>query len=136
MPGDPIVLRDEPIPDDAVVIIRGGELAPATARKAVLNNRAKHGYFGLSVEAALDADWETVCRTSPRLRGRYGQVRLSEAGHLRRAGFPLFPTGDRPHYDVVLPDDSDYHMDRLIACFGDPVDNPGRDMPPFPRPVT
>jgi hypothetical protein len=61
---------------------------------------------------------------------------LSEAGRLRRAGFPLFPTGERPHYDVVLPDDSDHHIERLIACFDDPVENPGRDMPPFPEPVT
>ena len=124
----PIVLRDEELPDDAVVIIRGGELALTTARTSAQNNRTKAGFFGLSVELALDADWETVCRTSPRLRGMYSLVRLSTAGKVRQAGFPLFPTGQRPHYDIVLPDSSDHHLRRLLDLFGPTRTNPGADL--------
>lgn len=132
----PIALRVEEVPDDAVNIVRGGALTVDTAERAALRNRRIFGFLGLSVEAALDAGWETVCRVSPRLAGRYGTVRLSSAGRLRGAGFPLFPTGDRPHYDVVLADLTAATVARLPASFDEPVENPGKSAHPegrYPR---
>lgn len=123
---EPIVLRREELPDEAVVIVRGGLMAAETVRRTAAGSHDTYGFLGVSVEAALDVDWEELCRTSPRIAGRYPKVRLSTAGRVRGAGFPLLPTDDRPHYDVVLPDLGDGTVNRLIGSFGDPIDSPGR----------
>ncbi len=126
----PIVLRDEDLPADAVVIVRGGVLGLEATRLGAQDNYNVCGYFAISVEAALDATWEELCRTSPRIAGRYNKVRLSTAGRIRSAGFPLLPTEDRPHYDIVLADVADATIERLVAAFDEPVENPGNALRP------
>ena len=74
---------------------------------------------------ALDADVVELCAAEPYLV-RYGKVRLSTVGRLRSGGFPLLPTLDRPHYDIVLPDLDDATLQRLEGCFDLAVPNPGR----------
>lgn len=75
---------------------------------------------------AFDLDVDELCRTSPRIGDRYGKIRLSEFGRLRAAGFPVVPTFEHPHFDVVLPDFLEVTLVRLDRCFDDPVPNPGR----------
>ena len=125
---EPIILRVEDLPDDAVVIVRAGVLGSETVRRTADDSKVDYGFYGVSVEAALDTDWEELCRTSSRIAGIYKKVRLSTAGRIRGAGFPLLPTQDRPHYDIVLADLTERTVDRLIAAFDEPVVNPGKDV--------
>lgn len=133
---EPIVLRREELPDEAVVIVRGGVLGAETIRHTAGRNQERFGFFGVSIEAALDVTWEELCRTSPRIAGRYSQVRLSTAGRVRRAGFALLATSSRPHYDIALADLEDDTVERLIGAFDDPIESPGKDVEPgeeYPR---
>ncbi len=83
------------------------------------------GFLGLSVYLAVDHSVEDLCRRLDELR-RYGQIRLSTVGRVHGAGFALLATGQRPHFDVVLPDLSAETLLRLDRAFDPPQANPGR----------
>lgn len=124
-------LRDEPPPEDAFVVIRGGTLEDRTdddvrerARKAATN-------IGLLAQSVLVVDRETVvdvCQRDARLT-RYPRVNLSTVGRLRRAGFPLEPTGDAPHYSVVFPDVEAETIQRFRGAFDAAQPNPPTTLP-------
>lgn len=102
-------------------------MSPETLRRTATDSFEDFGAYLISVEAVLDGlSVAETCRTSPRIGPRYGKVRLSTAGRLRSAGLVLLATFTRPHFDVALPDLSDHSLQRLLACFDEPVDNPGR----------
>lgn len=122
-----VALRGEEPPDDAVVVVRAGANGlsrDGIARTADRSSRA-FGFLGVSVFLAVDHDVGELCRRQGELQ-RYGQVSLSTVGRVRGAGFPLLATGDRPHFDIVLPDLSVATLDRLAAVFDPPQPNPGR----------
>ena len=121
----PVVLRDDEPPDDAVVVIRGGEMVSEFVRRSAERNHQEFGFFGVSVYLAEGVTVEVLCATVSQLT-RYAKVRLSTAGRLRSRGFELAPTLERPHFDVMLPDLSDATLSRLNECFDRPVPNPGR----------
>lgn len=122
---NPIVLRAEVPPDDVVVVIRGGEMTGEFIRRTASDAHEELGIYAVSVFLTLDAAVEELCALEPFLV-RYGKVRLSTVGRLRARGFPLIPTLDRPHYDIVLPDLDDPTLLRLDECFDPAVKNPGR----------
>lgn len=122
---NPIVLRPEEPPEDAVVVIRGGEMTGAFVRRTATDAHEELGIYAVSVFLALDAGIDELCAAEPYLL-RYGKVRLSTVGRLRSAGFPLLPTLGRPHYDIVLPDLDDATLQRLEGCFDPARPNPGR----------
>lgn len=121
----PIVLRDEEPPDEAVVVVRGGEMGSEHVRRTAADAHEEFGIYALSVFLALDEPVADLCGREPYL-ARYGKVRLSTVSRLRAAGFALLPTLSRPHYDVVLPDLSGGNLARLDACFSEPEANPAR----------
>jgi len=121
----PIILRPEEPPDDTVVVIRGGEMTEEFVRRTATDAHDELGIYAVSVFLALDADVDELCAAEPFLV-RYGKVRFSTVGRLRAEGFPLIPTLDRPHYDIVLPDLSSPTLVRLDRCFDPAVPNPGR----------
>jgi hypothetical protein len=104
-------------------------MAPDSLRRTASDSFDDFGVYLVSVEAVLDGTVELVCRNSPRIGDRYGQVRLSTAGRVRSAGFVLLATFDRPHYDIALPDLSDDVISRLDNCFDAPTPNPGKHRP-------
>lgn len=121
----PLVLRNEEPPDDTVVVVRGGEMKSAFVRETARDSFEEFGFHAVSVFLALDDPVDRLCSSEPYL-ARYGQVRLTDVGRLRLAGFALLPTLDRPHYDVVLPDLSDATLERLEGSFDEPIRNPAR----------
>lgn len=124
----PLVLRSEDPPEDAVVVVRGGEMNSDFVRETARDSFEEFGVYSISVFLALDVPVDELCAAEPHL-ARYGKVRVSTAGRLRREGFVLLPTLDRPHYDVLLPDLSDRTLDRLDESFDQTVPNPGRSRP-------
>lgn len=106
-------VRREEVPDDALVVVRGGLLDPERlTRDATLTFR-RFGEYGISVlaaadEAALDVIAATTLQREPVLT-------LMRVGALRTAGLEVRPTFRRPHFTVMLPD-LDADVARLVAC--------------------
>jgi hypothetical protein len=122
-----VVLRGEEPPDDVTVVVRGGEngLGAEVVRRSASRNLKALGFLGLSVYLAVDQSVEALCSDTDELR-RYGQVRTSTVRRVHAAGFALLATGDRPHFDIVLPDLAEPTLERLAAAFDPPERNPGR----------
>ncbi len=123
-PVNPLILRSELPPEDAVVVIRGGEMNSVFVRKTAEDSFSVIGIFTVSVALALDMSPEELCQKDRRI-SRYGKVRFSTVGRLRSLGFAFLPTLTRPHYDIVLPDISDDTLDRLELAFDLTVERPG-----------
>lgn len=82
---NPIVLRPEEPPDDAVVVVRGGEMTGGFVRRTATDAHDELGIYAVSVFLALDADVEELCAAEPYLV-RYGKVRFSTVAVSGRAG--------------------------------------------------
>jgi len=122
-----LLLRGEDPPDDAAVVIRGGErgLDDDVLRRTAERTFEDYGFYGVSVFVAVDVPVAQLCAEVEEVR-RYGQVRLSTVGRLHEAGFTLLSTGRRPHYDIALPELSGTTLEHLRDAFGPPMVNPGR----------
>ena len=120
-----LVLRNELAPDDAIVVVRGGEMNSDFVRRTATRSFEEVGIFTVSVFLAVDVSVEDLCRNIQDLE-RYGKVRYSTAGRIRTLGFALLPTLASPHFDVLLPDLEASTLDRLELGFDSPVSNPAR----------
>lgn len=125
---EPLLIRQEEPPDDAVIVIRAGVMDSGDLGKSAMQCFERYGLLAISVEAVIDATVDEACRTSPRL-GRYRQIRLSSFGRLRKGPFAVVATFEPPHFSVPLPDLSELTLARLDRCFDAPIPNPG-----LPRP--
>ena len=116
----PMRLRDEPLLDDATVIIRAGAkgLADESLLRTTKRSHDEYGWFAVSVYA-VPAGGVAALATGRDHLARYGSIARSSAGRPRAAGFPLLPTHRDPqHYDVILADQRAPTLDRLRGCFG------------------
>ena len=117
----PFRVRRDSLPDDTLVVVRGGTLDRdeliADAERAL----RRFGESGISVLAApSDEDIDALAQTTLR---RYERLTLTTAGAIRLAGLELRPTLRRPHYSVILPD-LNADVDRLIGCQTEERTNP------------
>jgi hypothetical protein len=122
-------IRQEEPPDDAIVVVRAGVMAPDRIAATASDAFEDFGMYAVSVEVAINKSAAELCRTSPRIGARYGKVRLSTFGRLRASGFAVLPTFEHPHFDIVLADVSDVTVARLDRCFDEPIPNPVRVAP-------
>jgi hypothetical protein len=99
--------------------------AAETVARSAGRNLEAFGFLGLSVFLAVDCPVAQLCAEVPEL-ARYGQVRRSTVARVHAAGFSLLATGDRPHFDIVLPDLAPETLVRLEAAFDPAEANPGR----------
>jgi hypothetical protein len=123
-----IRLRDEPLLDDATVIIRAGAkgLADESLLRTTKRSHDEYGWFAVSVYA-VPAGGVAALATGRDHLARYGSIARSSAGRLRAAGFPLLPTHRDPqHDDVILADQRAPTLDRLRGCFGAAEANPAK----------
>jgi hypothetical protein len=121
------ILRPEALPDDAVVVVRGGErsLEDTFLDRTVGDCWSAYGFFGLSVFADPASDDLTqLAHHTPLVRRRL--IRTALVGALRKAAFEVVPTFPNPyHFSVVLPDATVRTYAELRGCFNPPVRNPG-----------
>lgn len=122
-------LRDEPLPHDTVIVVRGG---PDTVAKIVRHaHRTQQRWaldgkplVGVSVFCALDpngpASLDSLLATQLR---SYRVVHRVPAGKLLAAGFELLPTGSRPHYTIRMMSGDEAMAARLLAVLGPPREN-------------
>jgi hypothetical protein len=122
-------LRDEVLPHDTVVVLRGG---PDTLVKIVRHARRTEQRWaldgvpllGVSVFCALDPDGPASF--DGLLASRmcsYRVVHRVPAGKLLAAGFELLPTVGRPHYTIQMMCGDETEAAKLLAVLGPPREN-------------
>jgi hypothetical protein len=121
------LLRDEPPPDDLLLVVRGGarSLSDVALDRSAGDCWDQHGFFGVSVFAAPGDDLIALSRSNTAIRRR-SEIRTARCGALRAGGFEVAATFTNPgHYSVVLPDATPERFALLRSCFSPPVENPG-----------
>jgi hypothetical protein len=68
----PIQLRGEPLPDDAVIVVRARTLDADRVRRTATASHEDFGFYGLSAFAALDTDVAGLFATHVGNMQRYG----------------------------------------------------------------
>lgn len=109
----PLRVRQGSAPDDALFLVRGGELAAETLRRDAIRAYRRFGEYGVSVLGASSE--EDIGELAGGLLRRFEVLTVITAGALRQSGIELRPTFRRPHYTVILPD-LDEDIFRLLRC--------------------
>jgi hypothetical protein len=121
------IVRDEPPPDELLLVVRGGRnsLTDANLERATTDTWERYRFFGFSVFGAPGDDLVGLSRREPAIRRR-PEVRFARVGAIRSGGFEVVATfTNSAHYSVVLPQVSSVAFDQLRACFSAPQPNPG-----------
>jgi hypothetical protein len=106
-------VRRAPLPDDAILVIRGDDLDPATSRRQAEVFRRRFsdwGRWGLSAFYARN-DAEVDDLGSDQLE-RFSLLGCYRVVDLHKAGFEIWPTFRTPHVTIAFTGDLD---DRLAA---------------------
>jgi len=114
-------VRLERLPDESLIVVRGGALEAEAIRADAERTFRRFGERGISVFAATTAD--ELAALGQTLLRRYEVLTVTTAGSIRRAGLELRATFRRPHYTVMLPD-SIADTDRLLRCENEQRMNP------------
>ena len=122
-------LRDEQVPGDSVIVVRGG---PASLATLATHARRTHdalmldgqSLWGVSVFCALDDIRPSSLDGLLRRFASYRVVHLPRAGQLRAARFELLPSFGRPHFTVRVGDDGPVELGRLFEALGREEPNP------------
>jgi hypothetical protein len=127
-------LRDERVPDEAVIIVRGGpnsvaRLTQHAMRTAEFWNLDGEPLYGVSVFCALDDVGPASLPGVLAQLGSYPTVHLTTAGRLAAAGFELLATASRPHFTVRTAGAGPEEIERLLVALGEPRDNDYRTRP-------
>jgi hypothetical protein len=114
-------LRQEEVPDDAVVVVRAGPMTVDKLVEHALREQGRYSYRGsplasISVDATLEG-WTVEAILRDRLWSRTSYA-TTTVGVLRIAGYELLPTFERPHFDIVLPAATTDAAGTLMALFG------------------
>ena len=125
-------VRQAPIPDDAVLVVRGDDLNPATARSQAVAFRRRFpdwGRWGLSgFYARSEAEIEDIAADQLE---RFPLLVVFETSQLRAAGFDIVPTFRTPHVTAAFVDDLDAALSRLVLLGANHRPNPYHE--PEPR---
>ncbi len=117
----PYRVRVEQLADNALIVVRGGDLDATTIRADAVAAHARFGEYGISVFSAAD---EAALDTLARARlAQFDTLVLMTAAAIRSAGLELRPTFRRPHYTIMLPD-LERDTGRLLVCENERRANP------------
>jgi hypothetical protein len=116
------VRPDDVLDDDAVLVVRGGDLDRAVLRDDAERMFSVYGVYGISVFALRDVSLDELAQQPPLVR--FARLTLVTVGVLRRAGLQLEATGRNPHHFTVGFRSLDDGVERLCACEHRTSDNP------------
>jgi len=123
----PGIVRDELLPEDLLLVVRGGRLSLSDAHleRATTDSWERYRFFGVSVFGAPSDDLGALSQREPAIRRRE-VVRVARVGVLRLARFEVVPTfTNTAHFSVVMAEASPTVFGELRACFADAQPNPG-----------
>lgn len=119
-------VRRDALPDNALVVVRGGLLESERLRRDATMAFVRFGEYGISVLAVADeAALDVIARTT---LVQESVLTMMTVGAIRANDLELRPTFRRPHYTVILPD-LNADLLRLIACENVVRDNPHYQSP-------
>ena len=124
-------MRHAPIPDDAVLVVRGDDVEAGTARaQAVAFRQRFPGWdrWGLSAYYARSED-EIEDLASDHLE-RFPELVILSIGALEQAGFEIVPTFRTPHVTIAFGGDLDGRLRELERLGIDRRSNPYHDPEP------
>ncbi len=124
-------IRRAGIPDDAVLVVRGDDLEPATSRDqavSFLRRFPDWERYGLSAYYARD-DAEVDDLAADQLE-RFPVLAVFEMATLVEAGFEVVPTFRTPHVTVAFSGDLELHLLALAELGHRVVENPYHDREP------
>lgn len=120
-------IRLAPLPDHAVLVLRGDDLEPsvllADASRFLARFRA-WGRYGLSAFVALDAG-EVDALLETKLE-RFASVAVFQRPDLLASGVEIVPTFRRPHVTLAHADSSTL-VNALLSCDHELIVNPHHD---------
>lgn len=118
-------IRRAPLPEDAVVVVRGDDLDPATSRHQAAAFRRRFpdcDRWGLSAfYARSDAEVEDL--GADQLE-RFPLLACYRVADLRAAGFEIWPTFRTPHVTIAFDGELDYRLAALIRVVHEVRTNP------------
>lgn len=124
---EPLRLRHQGPPVDLVLIRLGATtLDDRKLAEQCERTNGRWGFNGFSVLEVPDGDKVHLARLVPIVALRPKLFR-AEGADLVKAGFPLFPTADFPHWTVVLSEATTTQFSRVRQHFSGPHDNPAWD---------
>ena len=118
-------IRRSGVPDDALIVLRGDDLRPATARHQAEVFRRRYpdwGRWGLSAFYARN-ELEVDDLAADQLE-RFPMIDLYEASDLRAAAFEIVPTFRTPHLTLAFSGDLDEGIGRLRRAVHQARPNP------------
>jgi len=98
-------------------------LAKHAARTHDAHSLDGSALWGVSVFCALDDIGPSSLDALLRRFASYRVVHLPTAAPLRKAGFELLPTFNRPHYTIRVASDEPVELERLLVALGPEVRN-------------
>ena len=122
-------LRNEPPPDNAIVVVRGGpttvdKIAFHAAKTAMLWSYKGAPVEGISVLLTIGDSGVNSLNSVLASMSTYRVVHLATVGQLRAHGFDLLATGRRPHFTLRSAGGGTLAIAELIAVLGEPHRNP------------
>lgn len=118
-------IRRAPLPDDALIVVRGNDLDPAAARRQADVFRRRFpdwGRWGLSAfYARSDAEIEDLAADQLERFPLLGCYRVAD---LQAAGFEIWLTFRTPHVTIAFSGDPDEHLAALVRAAHDVRINP------------
>lgn len=117
-------LRNEQLPATLVMLRLGrNTLTDDKLHDSCQDAFRRWGLFGFSTFGLGQGGYAELARQVPLLPTRQWLMEAS-ATDLLVDGFPLLPTGDQPHWTVVLSSPDATQFRRVRRHFSDPIRNP------------
>ena len=117
-------IRTEAVPPPLVVVRLGSKtLDDSALERSVGECHDRWGIWGFSVLEVPNRDFDALARLRPIVSGRR-RVLVAEGSDLVKAGFPLLPTLDHPHWTVVLAAPTALNFAAVRRAFVGPIENP------------
>ena len=121
---EPLVLRDQPVPDVLVLIRLGSKtLADDHLRRSCELCHGRWGFWGFSVFEVPGGDYGALVQARPFVAHRR-LLFVADGPDLVSAGFSVLPTEEAPHWSVVLSEPTPLQFARVRRHFRGPVENP------------
>jgi hypothetical protein len=118
-------IRRAPLPGDAVIVVRGDGLDPATSRRQALMFRRRYpdwGRWGLSAfYARNDAEIDDLAADQ---LDRFPELALYRVADLEAAGFSVVATFRTPHVTIAFDGDLDAGLAVMAATVHEQRPNP------------
>ena len=121
---EPLILREEPVPEVLILIRLGAAtLEDNHLSRSCEECHGRWGIWGFSVLEVPNGDYLQLARMRPFVAQRR-MIWKASGPDLVDSGFPVLPTLESPHWTVVLAEATASHFEKVRGHFVGPEENP------------